>query len=118
MDNIDNAMTSGSGAHRETDIRYDGRQYEYDGYRYDRLADAQAYARLMRSPVGEYEPFGPDVARAPVAPPTDSQRSLMVALAITSEAGAYRYEGYRYDLLSDAVNYARLTRGRQGRAFV
>ena len=33
----------------EFGIGYDGRQYEYNGYRYGRLADAIAYTSLMRS---------------------------------------------------------------------
>ena len=31
-------------------IRFDGRQYHYQGYHYDRLDDAVAYARLQREP--------------------------------------------------------------------
>ena len=111
-------MTNDDLPFRESDIRYDGLQYEYDGYRYDRKVDAQAYARLMRSTAGEHEPSGPHCARVFRAAPTDAQQTLMAALAIQSEGGAYRYEGFRYELLSDAVDYARLNRRRQGRAFV
>ena len=99
----------------ELRIGYDGLRYEYNGYRYDRLADAQAYARLMRSTAGENEPAGPNVARAFRAPPTDAQKALMTTLAIRCEGGAYRYEGFRYERLSDAVDYARLTRGHPDR---
>jgi hypothetical protein len=37
----------------------------------------------------------------------------MATLAITFVDGAYRFEGFRYDELSDAVSYAQLTRRRQ-----
>ena len=102
-------------SHPESDIHYNGLQFEYHGYRYDRLEDAQAYARLMKSSATSDDPHGPFVAHATRTAPTDAQRVLMAALAIGFEAGTYRFENFRYDLLSDAVDYARLTRRRQGR---
>jgi hypothetical protein len=95
----------------EFGIGYDGRQYEYDGYRYGRLADAIAYARLMRSRPKQEEGEGgggTSMQRKAFAAPTDADRTLMASLDIDFEDGAYRFEGYCYDDLSDAVNYARL----------
>jgi hypothetical protein len=100
------AMTS---THRKTfGIGYDGRRYEYNGYRYGRLADAIAYASLMRSRPTQEESGGTFMKRKAFAAPTDADRTLMATLAIDFDDGAYRFEGFRYDGLSDAVNYAKL----------
>jgi hypothetical protein len=89
-------------------IRYDGRQYEYNRYHYDHLADAVAYARLMRSRPPQAESGGPVWRGEPVdAPPSDADRELMAALGVTFEAGIFRFRNFRYDHLADAVNYAR-----------
>ena len=48
------------------------------------------------------------------AAPTDEERTLMATLAIEFANGAYRFDGFRYDGLSDAVNYAKLTLQRKG----
>jgi hypothetical protein len=94
-------------------IGYDGLQYQYNGYRYGRLADAVAYASLMRSRPTQEDAGGPFMQRKAFHVPTDAERSLMATLAIDFDDGAYRFEGFRYDGLADAVNYAKLTRQRQ-----
>jgi hypothetical protein len=100
----------------EFGIGYDGRQYEYNGYLYGRLADAIAYASLMRSrPTQEESGGGTFMKRQAVVAPTDADRTLMATLAIDFDDGAYRFEGFRYDGLSDAVNYARLMLQRHDR---
>ncbi|HEU5295381.1 MAG TPA: hypothetical protein VFU71_11365 [Burkholderiaceae bacterium] len=88
-------------------IRHDGLRYLYNGYRYDRLADAVAYATLMRSKA-QPDPGGPFRSYSLFAPPTEAQRALMATLAIDFDGRAYRFKGFRYDVLSDAVNYAKL----------
>lgn len=100
----------------ELAIRQDGVTYVYNGYRYSRLGDAVAYARLVRSREhagGELEtPSGPfNSIHAPQGP-SDEERSQMSSLAIFFEQGQYRFENYRYDRLSDAVSYARLAQRR------
>ena len=90
----------------EFSITYNGRQYEYDVYRYDRLADAVAYARLRRPRLSESTPL-----RHVVEAPTESERKLMAKLFITFDDGVYRLGDFRYDRLADAVNYARLKGG-------
>jgi len=77
-------------SHPESDIHYNGLQFEYHGYRYDKLADAQAYGRLMKSSATSDDPHGPFVAHATRAAPTAAQRVLMAALAIGFEAGTRR----------------------------
>lgn len=94
-------------------IDYDGLRYAYNGYRYDRLADAVAYAKLMRSRPSRRDPGGPFTQHAKLNVPTDGDRELMTSLAIRFEAGTYRFEGFRYDRLADAVNYATLSARRR-----
>jgi len=45
-------------------------------------------------------------AAPPVEAPSDADRKLMALMTIHFEAGAYRFETFRYDRLSDAVKYA------------
>ncbi|HEY5898472.1 MAG TPA: hypothetical protein VIV54_12965 [Burkholderiales bacterium] len=88
-------------------IDFNGRSYQYRSYRYDRLADAVNYARLDRA-----LPFSdlPAVAARsdPTAQPSDIERELMRRNAITFEDGVFRWRGYRYDRLADAIAYASL----------
>lgn len=88
-------------------ITHDGRQYHYDGYRYDRLDDAVAYARLQRSRPGSRRPPPAATPRTPEAPDA-AQLKTMASLAITFQDGRYHFGPYRYDRLADAVSYARL----------
>jgi hypothetical protein len=94
-------------------VGYDGRRYHRNGYRYDRLDDAVAYARLIGSRPGRQDTVGAFTQGKTYAWPTDAEQALMVSLGIRFDDGAYRYESFRYDDLSDAVNYARLAPPRQ-----
>ena len=77
----------------ELGVRYNGRSYPY---RYDRFVDAASYARLEQ-----------------VSLPTEADRALMQALAISFDDGAFRWREYRYDRLADAVAYATRGEGRE-----
>jgi hypothetical protein len=91
-------------------ITFDGRQYLYDRYHYDRLADAVNFARLQHSRAGSGDPLEvpcPRIGNA-VEKPSDLQREEMIKLGIRFEDGVYHLGDYRYDRLSDAVEYARL----------
>jgi len=93
-------------------IYHDGRYYRYNGYRYDRLGDAVAYAELMQSRQStrvDPDPFTPDDA---LPPPSASDREVMAAWLISFEAGVYAYREFHYDHLADAVNYAELDAAR------
>ena len=90
------------------EITFDGRQYVYDRYRYDRLADAVNYARLQLSRPSSNASETPPRVSIPCERPTVSQTKLMSELGITFEAGVYRLGDYRYDHLDDAVEYARI----------
>jgi hypothetical protein len=97
----------------ELRVECDGLRFRYNGYRYDRLADALAYARLMRSRPGTHDTAGTSPPRATeFAPPTADERTLMASLGIAVADGAYRFGDFRYERLSDAVNYAKLIRQR------
>lgn len=90
----------------ELSIIRDGRRYLYDGYCYDRLSYAVAYARLGRGhtrPPGPSSPAQFDVVDSPTA----LDRQHMTELSISFENGRFVFEGHRYDRLSDAVGYAR-----------
>lgn len=91
----------------ELSIRYNGRRYDYNGYRYDVLADAVAYARLQAArgatAAQSAHAYAPE---RPLAPPTSAEQQLMARLSITYDPTGYRHDGFRYELLSDAVHYA------------
>lgn len=98
----------------EFGIVYTGRHYEYEVYRYDRLADAVAYATLQRARGRRADPAASMPTRRFVPDPDATQRAVMAALAITYCDGTYRLGEYRYDRLDDAVDYARLQGQRAG----
>ena len=91
----------------EFSITYNGRQYQYDRYRYDRLADAVDYARLRRSMPPGHDAAVPMPAPQTVESPDEAQRRTMAALSITFQDGVYSVGAYRYDRLEDAARYAR-----------
>ena len=97
-------------------IYHDGRHYRHNGYRYDRLGDAVAYAELMQSRQSTQagpDPFTPaDV----LPPPSASDRELMGTWFISFKAGVYAYREFHYDRLVDAVNYAKLDARRCARS--
>lgn len=87
-------------------IAFNGTQFVYRDFKYDRLSDAVAYAELdcarehnspLPSPTGDW------IARP--LPNTDDQ-ALMKQYGIFFEDWRYRFHEFRYDHLSDAVNYA------------
>jgi hypothetical protein len=91
-------------------IAYNGRHYQYNGYRYDNLADAASHVRLQRAlPAGSCV-SGPWPLAQDVPVPDQADREVMAALAITFRDGVYHLGPYRYDRLADAVRYARLRR--------
>lgn len=94
---------------RELGIRRIGWRYEYRGYRYDRLADALAYATLPgRADDLRESVQAPLAADEPPQTPCAQDLAVMAAWDITFESGVYRFGAYRYDRLADAVAYAEL----------
>jgi hypothetical protein len=94
----------------ELGIWFDGRAYHYQQYRYDRLQDAMAYARLDRDRPGFHEEPLPDHWEEWQGP-TNAEAAQMAAFGIVYERGSYCYGLFRYDLLADALNYAQCTSG-------
>ena len=99
----------------EFSIAYDGRQYQYGRYRYDRLDDAVSYARLQRATPAGDDAAVPMPAVARVEAPGEADRELMQQWSITFQDGVYSLGAYRYDRLADALSYARLLRLQPGR---
>lgn len=91
----------------EWSIRKRGRYYHFDGYRYEVLANAIAFAQLvqerpwLRADLATFARC--DIDEAPNA----ADRQCMRELAITFESHRFVVEGFQYDRLIDAANYAR-----------
>jgi len=81
-----------------------------EGYRYEHLGDALAHARLTRARPDE-ENGGPPRFQTVLVSPTDAEQALMASLGIQFDGRAFRFAGYRYDRLANAVNYARQANG-------
>jgi hypothetical protein len=90
----------------ELSIIRGGRHYFYDGYSYDRLSDAIAYAQLVRGQPHRPGPSSPAQLESSESPPAPDWQ-LMRELSISFENGRFVFEGFRYDRLADAANYAR-----------
>lgn len=91
-------------------IGFDGRRYDFEGYHYDRLADAVAYARLERS---RDPPSAPLIASMavrdePPRKPDAAEEQVMAEFGISFTAGFYEFAGFRYEHLAAAADYARL----------
>ncbi|HVJ63180.1 MAG TPA: hypothetical protein VM555_10770 [Tahibacter sp.] len=93
-------------------VGFDGRHYQYNGYRYDRLADAIAHVALTRTRPSLLEPKGPYSPERSAEPPTARDRETMASLGIVAIGSAYRWRAFRYDRLEDAVAYATLVQRR------
>ncbi|MBB6092482.1 hypothetical protein HNQ60_001360 [Povalibacter uvarum] len=109
--------TTAENAHLMTELSIvrDGRYYRYEGYCYERLADAVAYAAVVRARQARpVEPVAEQLTSVDVPNAVDglsvTDHLLMFELAITFENGSFVFNGFRYDRLVDAANYARLIR--------
>ena len=82
-----------------------------EGYLFEQLGDALAYARLTHARPDEEDDGGPPRHHRAFVPPTDAEQALMASLGIQFDGRAFRFAGYRYDRLANAVNYARQANG-------
>lgn len=90
----------------ELGIWFDGRAYHYQQYRYDRLQDAVAYAKVNRERPGFHtEPLPRHWEEW--REPDKAESARMAPFGITYEHGLYCYGQFRYDLLDDALDYAK-----------
>ena len=92
------------------DAQPDGRSQD-TGYRYEQLGDALAHARQTRSGPDEEADNDSSRQRPAFVPPTDAEQLLMASLGIQFDGRSFRFAGYRYDRLADAVLYARQAEG-------
>ncbi len=97
----------------ELGIWFDGRAYHYQQYRYDRLEDAVTYARTDRGKPGFHATPLPSHWEE-WREPDQADAARMAAFGITYEHGRYCYGPFRYDLLDDAIDYAKLSMARSG----
>lgn len=88
------------------DVTFNGTQFRYRDFRYDKLADAVAFARLDGLRDGYRSAFrvGPEWLPRPA--PSHSEIALMGRHAISFDGRHYRYMNHRYDRLADALSYA------------
>jgi hypothetical protein len=94
----------------EFGIAFDGRNYRYREYRYDRVTDAIAYAKLDRSRPGYHaQAFVQPQWQEPKRPSALNQE-VMDKLGISFDGKNYRFGEYRYDQFADAIRYAELRR--------
>ena len=103
-----NARSSGAPPLADPDlgIWFDGRSFHYQHYRYDRLADAIAYARVdQRRP--DYRPVPLPLSWEQWMAPSSEEFEIMSVYGIVYEHGAYRYKEFHYDFLEQALAYAR-----------
>ncbi|NEX64646.1 hypothetical protein [Noviherbaspirillum galbum] len=96
-------------------IGFDGHYYRYGAYRYERCADAVNYARLERSRPGYQERNHPEPLWLEPPTPTVADQHNMSELAVSFDGKSYRFDGYRYDRLADAINYSQLSHGRSSK---
>lgn len=97
-------------------IRQEGRYYHFRSYRYVRLQDAMAYARLVGTRASRMLPEDNLASRSvddDVKPPTGADHALMQSMGISFEDGRYVFERFHYDRLADALAYARLRHSRE-----
>ena len=95
---------------KELLVSFDGLQYVYGGFHYDNLPDAMAYASLMRARPRQLHKSTSVAAPRNFSPPTEAQRTLMSVLGIELIDHSFRFEGFRYDQLADAVADAKRAR--------
>lgn len=89
-------------------VGFDGRKYRYKSFSYDKSTDALNYSRLDRARLGSGSASEDPPEWAHTIVPTEAERQQMDKLGITYDGKQYRYQEYRYDRVTDAINYARL----------
>jgi hypothetical protein len=88
-------------------ISFNGTQYVYRDFKYDKLSDAIAYAELDSGRPGTMPDASLPAAWLDRQVPGDADQEAMRQYGIVLEEWRYRYWDYRYDRLVDAVNFAR-----------
>jgi hypothetical protein len=90
------------------DVTFNGTQFCYRNFRYDKLSDAMAYARLDALRDNYKSAFRVDPEWLPRPAPSHTEIGLMGRYAISFDGRHYRFAEHRYDRLADALAYAEL----------
>jgi len=90
----------------EWSITHHGRYYHCEGYRYELLTDAINFAQIVRARRLQRTDPPAFVESDSDEAPTAADRQLMFELSIAFEKGSFVFEGFHYDRLIDAANYA------------
>lgn len=93
-------------------IWFNGRNYLYRGYAYEKFIDAYNYAQLMLVHPSVALPSSETELYDRVHAPSAEDLRLMQEFGVEFVAGRYYYGSYRYDLLVDACAFARLAPGQ------
>lgn len=88
-------------------ISFNGTQFVYRDFKYDRQSDACSYAELDIQREGRQPGATSPEDWLPRPLPSSADRVLMQQFGVTFEDWRYKFCEYRYDRLSDALNYAR-----------
>ncbi|MGE5651159.1 hypothetical protein [Noviherbaspirillum sp. UKPF54] len=98
-------------SHLPTGIRNDGITALERAHRDAALDEALRESFPASDPIAVSftSPYAPDMATVPNRDSQiENEKRQMAELGVTYDGRSYRYKEYRYDLLSDALNYARL----------
>lgn len=98
QDEMNRAMSSG--------ISFNGAQFVFQEFKYDKLPDALAYAELVTIRDGVHPSVSCPADWLERGVPNETDQVLMTKYGIIFEEWRYKYQDYRYDRLADAVNYA------------
>lgn len=90
-------------------ISFNGIQFVYRDFKYDRLSDAVSYAELDVQRMHQIL-FTVPSEWQPRRVPSMTEQALMTQYGIVFERSCYKYKDYRYDSLVDAINYAQMNR--------
>lgn len=88
-------------------ISFNGTQFVYGDFRYDRLSDAFSYAELEFRREGRQPVPTSSTDWLSRPSPNNADRALMQEFGVTFDDWRYKFRDYRYDRLADALNYAR-----------
>lgn len=89
-------------------ISFDGYQFHYREFKYDRIPDAVAYAQLEAGR-GDAQAAVTNLAAWLDRPcPSEDDQKAMKRYGIRFEGNRYRYQDFYYDRLADALAYVQV----------
>lgn len=88
------------------EISFDGKRYAFRQHHYDRFGDALRFAASERTKADFLRDKAFRPRWLPAFRPSADEECVMKQHGITFAEGHYRYGGYRYGRLCDAVTFA------------